>query len=51
MQFSEIYNYQVMNFKIYTIYNKHEMIKVGNETREKSQVLLQQVQPIIQRFT
>ena len=30
-------------FKLYTIYNKHELIKIGNQTRkrEKSQVLSQ----------
>ena len=27
-----------MIFKLYIDYNKHEMIKIGNETREKSPV-------------
>ena len=27
--------------KLYTVYNKHEMVKIGNQTREKSQVLSQ----------
>ena len=30
---------QVVIFSVYTLYNKHEMIKIGNQTREKSQVL------------
>ena len=33
-----------MIFKLYTEYNKHEMIKIGNETREKSQVLSQVIE-------
>ena len=41
MQFYEINICQVMNFRFYTIYNKHEMIKIGNQTREKLQVLTQ----------
>ena len=32
---------QVMIFKLYTVYNKHEMIKIDGQTREKSQVLSQ----------
>ena len=32
---------QVMIFRLYTAYNKHEMIKVGDQTREKSQELTQ----------
>ena len=32
---------QGMFFKFYTVYNKHEMIKMGNQTREKSQVFSQ----------
>ena len=30
-----------MNFKAFTVYNKQEMLKIGNQTREKSQVLWQ----------
>ena len=41
MQFYEINIYQVMIFRLYTVYNKHEMIKIGNQTAEKSQVLSQ----------
>ena len=32
---------QVMIFRLYIVYNKHEMIKIGNKTSEKSQVLSQ----------
>ena len=41
MQFYERNICRVMIFRIYTISNKHEMIKIGIETREKSQLLLQ----------
>ena len=30
-----------MIFRLYTVYNKNEMIKIDNQTREKSQVLSQ----------
>ena len=30
-----------MIFRLYTANNKHESIKIGNQTREKSQVLSQ----------
>ena len=30
-----------MIFRFYTVYNKHEMIKIGNQTGEESQVLSQ----------
>ena len=30
-----------MIFRLYTIYNKREMIKIGNKTRENLQVLSQ----------
>ena len=30
-----------MIFKIYAVCNKHVMIKIGNQTREKSQMLSQ----------
>ena len=42
MQFYEKKNiYQVIIFRLYTVYNKHEMIKIGNKSREKSQALSQ----------
>ena len=41
MQFCEVKIYQVMIFKLYTVYKMHEMIKIFNQTREKSQVLSQ----------
>ena len=31
--------FQLMIFRLYTVYNKHEMIKIGNQTREKYQIL------------
>ena len=31
----------VMIFRLYTVFNKHEMIKISNQIREKSQVLSQ----------
>ena len=41
MQLYEINVCQVMIFRLYTFYRKHEMLKIGNQTREKSQVLSQ----------
>ena len=41
MQFYEKNVCQVMIFSLYTVYNKHEMIKIGIQTREKLQVLSQ----------
>ena len=41
MQFYDINTCQAIIFRLYTAYNKHEMMKIGNETREKSQVLSQ----------
>ena len=35
MQFYEINIGQIMIFKLYTIYKKHEMLKIGSQTREK----------------
>ena len=35
MQFNEINNSQVMIFRLYAVYNKHEMAKIGIQTREK----------------
>ena len=37
MQFYEISICHVMIFRLYTVFNKHEMIKIGNQIREKSQ--------------
>ena len=33
-----------MIFKLYTVYNKHEMIKIANQTRDKLQVLSQMLE-------
>ena len=44
MQFYEINICQVMIFRLYTVYNKHEMIKMDNQTKEKSQILSQVLQ-------
>ena len=41
MQFYEKNISQVMVIGLYTVYNKHEVIQIGNQTTEKSQVLLQ----------
>ena len=41
MQFYEVTFCQVMIFRLYTVYNKQEMIEIGNQTREKSQILSQ----------
>ena len=41
MQFYETFICQVMIFSVYTVYDKLEMIKIDNETREKSQILSQ----------
>ena len=41
LQFFEINICQVMIFRLYTVYNKHEIIKIDSQTREKSQVLSQ----------
>ena len=34
MKFFEINVCQVMIFRAYTVYNKHDMIKFGNQTRK-----------------
>ena len=34
MQFHELSIRQVIIFRLYTVYNKHAMIKIGNQTRE-----------------
>ena len=41
MQFYEINIFEVMIFRLYTVYNKHEMTEIGNQTIEKLQVLSQ----------
>ena len=41
MQFCEINICQGIIFRIYAVYNKHELIKIDSQTREKSQVLSQ----------
>ena len=41
MQFYEINICQVMIFRPYIVHNKDEMIKNGNQTSEKMQVLVQ----------
>ena len=41
MLFYEINICQIMIFMLYTDHNKHEMIKIGKQTKEKSQVLSQ----------
>ena len=41
MQYYEINICQAMIFRLHTVYKKHEMIKIDNQTREKSQVLSQ----------
>ena len=41
MQFYEKNVCLFMIFRLYTANNKHESIKIGNQTREKSQVLSQ----------
>ena len=35
MQFYNVNICQVMIFKFYAAYNKHDMVKIGNKTREK----------------
>ena len=41
MQFYQINIYQVMIFRLYTVYNKRDVTKMGNQIREKLQVLSQ----------
>ena len=41
MQFYDINIHQIVIFRLYTVYKKHEMIKNGNQTREKVQISLQ----------
>ena len=44
MQFYDINICQDMMYKLHTVYNKHEMIKIGNQITEKSQVLSQMLE-------
>ena len=41
IQFCKINICQVIIFRLHIVYNKHEMIKIDSQIREKSQVLLQ----------
>ena len=41
MEFYEINIYKVVMFRLYIVYNKHEMIQIDNQTREKTQALSQ----------
>ena len=41
MQFYEINICQIMIFRLYAVHNKHKLIKIRNQIREKSQVLSQ----------
>ena len=41
VQFYEVNICEIMIFRPYTIYNMHEMKKIGDQAREKSQVLSQ----------
>ena len=41
MQLHEMNLWQVMIFRLYILYNKHKMIKNGNQNREISKVLSQ----------
>ena len=41
MQFYEINVCQITIFRLYTAYNMHEMIKIGDQTRKEPQVLSQ----------
>ena len=41
MKFNEMNIYQIMFFRFYTVNKKHDMVKIGNRTRAKSQGLSQ----------
>ena len=47
MQFYEINISQVMIFRLYNVYNKRKIVKIGNLTRKKSQVLSQSARIIL----
>ena len=36
MQFYKINGFSSHDLRLYTVYNKHEMIEIDNQTREKS---------------
>ena len=38
MQFYEINICQIVIFKVYSAYNKHEIMNIGNKTREKPEI-------------
>ena len=42
MQICEINIPQIMIIKLYTVYNNHEMIKIGNQTRKNREYSRQQ---------
>ena len=44
MQFNEINIYQATTFRLHTVYNKHDMTKIRNQIREKSQILSQMIE-------
>ena len=44
MEFYEIKICQVMIFRLYAVYNKHEMVKIGNQTSENSKALSQELE-------
>ena len=50
MQFYGISICQAMIFTLYTVYSKHEMIKIGNQTREASIIVSARIilLPIVQ---
>ena len=39
MKFYEINVREAMIFRLHTVYNKHEIIKIGNQARKKLQVV------------
>ena len=40
-QFYEMNICQAMIFRLHTVYNKHEIVKIGSQIREKSKVISQ----------
>ena len=51
MQFYEINISQTMIFRLHTVYNKREMIKIGNQTSEKLKVLSQVLEQYLRFFS
>ena len=47
MQFYKINFCQVIIFKLYTVYKKHEMAKIGNQTRKKITSIIASVRMIL----